>query len=112
MTASVGRLRGGESKVEAFRLERKAGGEEGCVKLKVGQLEADFSSPFFPGRWIRVLDPPSGGWPLLLLAALGLLSKLLGGALGPANSSFLMSGGDEVLFITGALKIAVKWPTL
>lgn len=93
MTASVGRLQGRESKAEAFQPETKAGGEEGRVKFKVGQLEAgDFCSPFFPGRWIGVLDPPSGGWPLLLPAALGLLSKLPGGALGPANSSVLMSG--------------------
>lgn len=55
--------------------------------------------------WLPLSPSPLAGRPELL-------RKLTGGPLSPANSCVLMSGKMRFLFITGALKIAAKWPTL
>ena len=68
------------------------------------------SAPLAAFESLAVSKQPLG--PNQNTGSSGLLRKLTGRALSPANSCVLMSGKMRFLFITGALKIAVKWPTL
>ena len=114
------------------------GGARGCGQpgkktrrgeVKGAPLDQGLGDPFSPpGPLPKTHLPETDSAPLAAFESLaiskqplgpnqntsssGLLRKLTGGALSLANSCVLMSGKMRFLFITGALKIAVKWPTL